>query len=153
MRGACRVGRAAEKLQTAAREMAHVATVVEATSQPMARRDPLRARMDIIYKEVAPPGLMLVETALGMVAPDAECRSWKARWAGCCGMDHVLSLLAGVDAARMTPAASEHHDACPEGLAGELGTLPAGGGGESDQADSGCQGRKRAREPGRAHGC
>ena len=57
MRGACRVGRAAEKLQAAAREMAHVATVVEATSQPMARRDPLRARMDIIYKEVVTPWL------------------------------------------------------------------------------------------------
>ncbi len=47
----CRVGRAAEKLQDAAGEMAHVATVVEATSQPMARRDPLRKHMDIIYKE------------------------------------------------------------------------------------------------------
>ena len=57
--GACRVGRAAEKLQAAAREMAHVATVVEATSQPMARRDPLRARMDIIYREVSAPDLML----------------------------------------------------------------------------------------------
>ena len=54
VREACRVGRAAEKLQAAAREMAHVATVVEATSQPMARRDPLRAHMDIIYKEVVP---------------------------------------------------------------------------------------------------
>ena len=31
--------------------MAHVATVVEATSQPMARRDPLRKHMNIIYKE------------------------------------------------------------------------------------------------------
>lgn len=48
---ACRVGRAAEKLQDAAGEMAHVATVVEATSQPMARRDPLRKHMDIIYQE------------------------------------------------------------------------------------------------------
>ena len=54
VREACRVGRAAEKLQAAAREMAHVATVVEATSQPMARRDPLRAHMDTIYKEVVP---------------------------------------------------------------------------------------------------
>lgn len=33
-------------------EMARVATVVEATSQPMARRDPLRAHMDLIYREV-----------------------------------------------------------------------------------------------------
>ncbi len=47
-----RVGRAAEKLQDAAAEMAHVATVVEATSQPMARRDPLRKHMDLIYQEV-----------------------------------------------------------------------------------------------------
>ena len=48
-----RVGRAAEKLQDAAGEMARVATVVEATSQPMARRDPLRKHMDLIYKEVS----------------------------------------------------------------------------------------------------
>jgi len=48
-----RVGRAAEKLQDAAGEMAHVATVVEATSQPMARRDPLRKHMDLIYQEVS----------------------------------------------------------------------------------------------------
>ncbi len=48
-----RVGRAAEKLQDAAAEMAHVATVVEATSQPMARRDPLRKHMDLIYQEVS----------------------------------------------------------------------------------------------------
>ena len=48
-----RVGRAAEKLQDAAAEMALVATVVEATSQPMARRDPLRKHMDLIYQEVS----------------------------------------------------------------------------------------------------
>ena len=81
MRGACRVGRAAEKLQAAAREMAHVATVVEATSQPMARRDPLRAHMDIIYKEVVPLPRCCssaVEPVLERVAPDAECAEWKA---------------------------------------------------------------------------
>ena len=33
-------------------EMTRVATVVEATSQPMPRRDPLRKYMDIIYREV-----------------------------------------------------------------------------------------------------
>ena len=33
--------------------MARVATVVEATSQPMARRDPLRKHMDLIYQEVS----------------------------------------------------------------------------------------------------
>jgi hypothetical protein len=47
-----RVGRAAEKLEAAILEMNTVATVVEATSQPMSRRDPLRKYMDIIYKEV-----------------------------------------------------------------------------------------------------
>ena len=47
-----RVGRAAERLEAAVVEMTRVATVVEATSQPMARRDPLRAHMDLIYREV-----------------------------------------------------------------------------------------------------
>jgi hypothetical protein len=46
-----RVGRAAQRLEDAAAEMARVATVVEATQQPMARRDPLRPRMDLIYRE------------------------------------------------------------------------------------------------------
>ena len=136
------MGRAAEKLQAAAREMAHVATVVEATSQPMARRDPLRAHMDIIYKEVAPLAQCcssVVETALEGVAPDAECRR-KAWWTECCGTDHVPSLVAGTDIAVMIAAAFEQHNACLEGLAGELSMLLAGGGRESDQADSGCQG-------------
>jgi hypothetical protein len=48
-----RVGRAAEKLEDAVVEMTRVATVVEANSQPMPRRDPLRKYMDIIYREVA----------------------------------------------------------------------------------------------------
>ena len=51
-----RVGRAAEKLEDATFEMQLVATVVEATSQPMPRRDPLRALMDIIYREARAPG-------------------------------------------------------------------------------------------------
>ena len=34
----------------------------------------------------------------------------------------------------------EHCNACLEGLARELGVLLAGRGGESNQADSGCQG-------------
>ena len=43
LHGQCgRVGRAAEKLEDATFEMQLVATVVEATSQPMPRRDPLR---------------------------------------------------------------------------------------------------------------
>ncbi|KAK9843415.1 hypothetical protein WJX81_001086 [Elliptochloris bilobata] len=46
-----RVGRAAEKLEDATFEMQLVANVVEATSQPMPRRDPLRPLMDIIYRE------------------------------------------------------------------------------------------------------
>ncbi|KAK9907685.1 hypothetical protein WJX75_008089 [Coccomyxa subellipsoidea] len=46
-----KVGRAAEKLEDAVVEMTRVATVVEATSQPMPRRDPLRKYMDIIYRE------------------------------------------------------------------------------------------------------
>ncbi|EIE27296.1 hypothetical protein COCSUDRAFT_64161 [Coccomyxa subellipsoidea C-169] len=46
-----RVGRAGEKLEDAVVEMTRVATVVEATSQPMPRRDPLRKYMDIIYRE------------------------------------------------------------------------------------------------------
>lgn len=49
-----RVGRAAEKLEDATLEMQLVATVIEATSQPMSRRDPLRPYMDIIYAEVTP---------------------------------------------------------------------------------------------------
>lgn len=49
-----RVARAAGKLESAVVEMTRVATVVEATSQPMPRRDPLRKYMDIIYQEVAP---------------------------------------------------------------------------------------------------
>ena len=47
-----RLGRAAQRLESAAAEMLRVATVVEATQQPMARRDPLRPRMDLIYREV-----------------------------------------------------------------------------------------------------
>eukprot|EP00884_Botryococcus_braunii_P014847 jgi/Botrbrau1/23363/Bobra.0051s0016.1 len=46
-----RVGRAAEKMEDANYEMQMVATVIEATSQPMSRRDPLRPYMDIIYAE------------------------------------------------------------------------------------------------------
>ena len=49
---ACRVGYAAERLEDATFEMQVVATVVEATSQPMARRDPLRPIMDLIYAQV-----------------------------------------------------------------------------------------------------
>ncbi len=47
-----RVGRAAEKLEDAAFELIRVATVVEATSQPMPKRDPLRSYMDKIYAQV-----------------------------------------------------------------------------------------------------
>lgn len=54
-----RVGRAAEKLEAAVLEMNSVATVVEATSQPMSRRDPLRKYMDIIYKEVPATSFLL----------------------------------------------------------------------------------------------
>ena len=49
---AVRVGRAAEKLEDAAFELIRVATVVEATSQPMPKRDPLRSYMDKIYAQV-----------------------------------------------------------------------------------------------------
>ena len=45
-----RVGRRADTLEDAATELQAVITVVEATSQPMSRRDPLRPCMDIIYK-------------------------------------------------------------------------------------------------------
>ena len=47
-----RVGRAAEKLEDAAFELIRVATVVEATSQPMPKRDLLRSYMDKIYAQV-----------------------------------------------------------------------------------------------------
>jgi hypothetical protein len=50
--GGARVGRAAEKLEDATFEMQLVATVVEATSQPLPRRDPLRSLMDVVYREV-----------------------------------------------------------------------------------------------------
>ena len=46
-----RIGRAAEKLEDAAFELIRVATVVEATSQPMPKRDPLRPYMDQIYQQ------------------------------------------------------------------------------------------------------
>ncbi len=49
------MGRAAEKLEDATFEMQLVATVVEATSQPLPRRDPLRPLMDVIYREVRRP--------------------------------------------------------------------------------------------------
>jgi len=49
------VGRAAEKLEDATFEMQLVATVVEATSQPLPRRDPLRPLMDVVYREVRRP--------------------------------------------------------------------------------------------------
>ena len=45
-----RLGRRADTLEDAATELQAVITVVEATSQPMSRRDPLRPLMDIIYK-------------------------------------------------------------------------------------------------------
>lgn len=51
------MGRAAEKLEDATFEMQLVATVVEATSQPMPRRDPLRPLMDTIYREARAPRL------------------------------------------------------------------------------------------------
>ena len=50
-----RVGRAAERLEDAMLEMQMVATVVEATSQPMARRDPLRPLMDAVYAQAGAP--------------------------------------------------------------------------------------------------
>ena len=49
-------------MEDATYEMQMVATVIEATSQPMSRRDPMRPYMDIIYAEVpqAPnPGVLL----------------------------------------------------------------------------------------------
>lgn len=48
--GAYRLGRAADVLEDAASELQAVITVVEATSQPMSRRDQLRGHMDTIYK-------------------------------------------------------------------------------------------------------
>ncbi|KAL0026350.1 hypothetical protein WJX79_001807 [Trebouxia sp. C0005] len=45
-----RLGRCADTLEDAASELQSVITVVEATSQPMSRRDPMRPYMDIIYK-------------------------------------------------------------------------------------------------------
>ena len=45
-----RLGRCADTLEDAAAELQSVITVVEATSQPMSRRDPMRPYMDIIYK-------------------------------------------------------------------------------------------------------
>ncbi|KAK9828293.1 hypothetical protein WJX74_007473 [Apatococcus lobatus] len=48
-----RIGRAAEKLEDAAFELIRVATVVEATSQPMPKRDPLRSYMDKIYQQAS----------------------------------------------------------------------------------------------------
>lgn len=39
-------------MEDATYEMQLVATVIEATSQPMSRRDPMRPYMDIIYAEV-----------------------------------------------------------------------------------------------------
>lgn len=46
----CRVGRTADTLEDAAFELQSVITVVEATHQPMSRRDPLRPLMDKIYE-------------------------------------------------------------------------------------------------------
>ena len=45
-----RLGRCADTLEDAAAELQSVITVVEATSQPMSRRDPMRPHMDVIYK-------------------------------------------------------------------------------------------------------
>lgn len=45
-----RLGRCADTLEDAAAELQSVITVVEATSQPMSRRDPMRTHMDVIYK-------------------------------------------------------------------------------------------------------
>ena len=45
-----RLGRCADTLEDAAGELQAVMTVVEATSQPMSRRDLMRPYMDIIYK-------------------------------------------------------------------------------------------------------
>ncbi len=45
-----RLGRCADTLEDAATEVQSVITVVEATSQPMSRRDPMRPYMDVIYK-------------------------------------------------------------------------------------------------------
>lgn len=51
LRSACyRLGRCADTLEDAAGELQAVMTVVEATSQPMSRRDLMRPYMDIIYK-------------------------------------------------------------------------------------------------------
>ena len=85
-----RVGRAAEKLQDAAAEMARVATVVEATSQPMARRDPLRKHMDLIYQEVSSlnTGLLVLAAARckraepDLVLPSSGCHAGD----GCVGV-------------------------------------------------------------------
>ena len=44
------MGRTADTLEDAAFELQSVVTVVEATHQPMSRRDPLRPLMDKIYE-------------------------------------------------------------------------------------------------------
>ena len=54
LKGECRhcyrLGRCADTLEDAATELQSVITVVEATSQPMSRRDSMRPYMDVIYK-------------------------------------------------------------------------------------------------------
>ncbi len=47
-----RVGKAAERLQTASHDLQRLLQVVQATSGPISRRDPLRRYMDIIVRFV-----------------------------------------------------------------------------------------------------
>ena len=102
-----RVGRAAEKLEDATFEMQLVATVVEATSQPMPRRDPLRPLMDIIYREaraprhlsrlagVLPVSVLLITGGPTILSParshQAACaKRWRMRLNHLCTQSHVI---------------------------------------------------------------
>ena len=72
-----RLGRAADVLEDAASELQAVVTVVEATNQPMSRRDALKGHMDTIFKYAQDKSAfkpsMVPRVRLSAVAIPAAC--------------------------------------------------------------------------------
>lgn len=91
-----RVGRRADTLEDAATELQEVITVVEATSQPMSRRDPVRPFMDIIYKYAQDKSPFTPAMVPRVSAPFTRVCYWIPRMSGISAALAVPSRLVEV---------------------------------------------------------
>ena len=90
-----RLGRCADTLEDAAAELQSVITVVEATSQPMSRRDPMRTHMDVIYK-YAQDKSPFKPSMVPRVTPSTYCCTVEVLT--CQGSTSLMSVVPGREA-------------------------------------------------------